>query len=148
MKPKVNWLAVIVAAVAHFVLGAIWFTVLGPQWLAGIGKTMPQLQAEAVSPAVAYTVAFLCNIVIARVLAQIIVATAESSLMQGMKIAFFMWAGFVATTFLTAYVFEGRRTTIWAINAGYPLVGMLIMGAILGAWPAKAASKMTRSTAA
>lgn len=148
MKTKVNWLAVIVAAVAHFLLGAVWFTVLSQQWLNGIGKTLAQVQSEASSPAVAYTVAFLCNIVMARVLAQVIIATGQSSVIHGMKVGLFLWAGFVATTFMTAYVFEGRHVAIWAINAGYPLVGLLIMGAVLGGWKAKSSADMTRKAAA
>jgi hypothetical protein len=135
---KVNWTAVLVAAVVHFVLGAIWFTVLSEQWLAGIGKTRDELMAHQGSTAYTYIVAFLCNIVIARVLAQVIIATSDRpDLKHGLRVAFYAWGGFVATTFLTEYVFELRSVTIWLINAGYPLVGMLIMGAILGAWPKK-----------
>lgn len=148
MKTKVNWLAVIVAAVAHFLLGAVWFTVLSQQWLNGIGKTLAQVQADASSTGVAYTVAFLCNIVMARVLAQVIIATGQSSVLHGMKVGLFLWAGFVATTFMTAYVFEGRHVPIWAINAGYPLVGMLIMGAILGGWKKGSPAQISRSAVA
>jgi hypothetical protein len=54
-----------------------------------------------------------------------------------MRVAFYAWGGFVATTFLTEYVFELRSVTIWLITAGYPLIGMLIMGAILGTWRKK-----------
>lgn len=136
---KVNWTAVIVASIVHFILAAIWFTVLTDQWLAGIGKTkesmMQQAGGEVFYP---YVVAFLCNIVIARVLAQVILATSPNpTALHGMRVAFYAWGGFVATTFLTEYVFELRSVTIWLITAGYPLFGMLIMGAILGAWQKK-----------
>ncbi len=138
---KVNWVAVIVAAVVHFILGGVWFTVLAEQWLVGIGKTRADLMAHQGSTVYIYVVAFLCNIVIARVLAQVILATSSSpNLAHGLRVAFYAWGGFVATTFLTEYVFELRTVSIWLINAGYPLVGMLIMGAILGAWQKKAAS--------
>ena len=140
---KVNWTAVIVAAVVHFALGAIWFTVLKGPYMAGIGKTEEQMMAQVGGGPVIYPyiVAFICNIVIARVLAQVIVATsANPTAMHGLRVAFYAWGGFVATTFLTSYVFELRSATIWLINAGYPLVGMLIMGGILGAWQKKEAS--------
>ena len=135
---KVNWMAVLVASVVHFVLGAVWFTVLSQQWLAGIGKNEADLMAHQGSVHYAYAVAFLCNIVIARVLAQVIIATSQNpDLMHGIRVAFYAWGGFVATTFLTEYVFELRTVSIWLITAGYPLVGMLLMGAILGAWQKK-----------
>jgi uncharacterized protein DUF1761 len=139
---KVNWTAVIVAAVAHFVLGAVWFTVLKGPYMAGIGKTEEQMMQQVGGGPVIYPyiVALICNIVIARVLAQVIMATSTSpTTMHGMRVAFYAWGGFVATTFLTAYVFELRPVSLWLITAGYPLIGMLIMGGILGAWQKKAA---------
>ena len=35
----INYLAVLVAAVAAWVLGAVWYRVLSTQWLAALGKT-------------------------------------------------------------------------------------------------------------
>jgi len=134
---KVNWTAVLVAAIVYFFLGAVWFTVFKTQWLNNLGMTQEQLMAKAGPGPIfyPYIVSFLCNVVIARVLAQVIIATsAAPSLLHGLRVAFYAWGGFVATTFLTSYVFEMRGPMGWAINAGYPLVGMLLMGAILGAW--------------
>jgi len=45
-----------------------------------------------------------------------------------------LWLGFTATTMATAFVFEGRSIEAFAVIAGYPLAGLLIMGAILGPW--------------
>lgn len=137
---KVNWTAVMVAAVVHFLLGAVWFTVFKAQWLANLGVTQEQLMAKAGPGPIfyPYIVSFLCNVVIARVLAQVILATsARPTLFHGIRVAFYAWGGFVATTFLTEYVFEMRHWGAWTINAGYPLVGMLLMGGILGAWQKK-----------
>ncbi len=133
---KVNWSAVIVASIVHFIGAGVWFTLLKQPYLAGIGKTEEEMMRQAGGHVVyPYIVAFLCNIVIARVLAQVIIATSENpTAMHGLRVAFYAWGGFVATTFLTEYVFELRSVSIFLITAGYPLIGMLIMGAILGAW--------------
>lgn len=128
--------AVIVAAVAHFVLGAVWFTVLSRPWLAAIGKTMEELTREG-SATVGYVVAFAANLVIAWVLARLMIATGKTTLTGGMALASLLWLGFTATTMGTAFVFEARSIEGFAIIAGYPLVGMTIMGAILGAWRGK-----------
>jgi hypothetical protein len=135
---KINLLAVIVAAIVYWLLGAAWFTVLSKPWLEGIGKSMEQLQRDAASPAIAYVVALVCNLVIAYVLAWLVIHTGEQTAMRGITMGAVMWVGLVATTFGTAYIFEGRSIQIFAISAGYPLVGMLLMGAIVGAWKAKA----------
>ncbi len=131
---KINILAVVVAAVVYWLLGAAWFTILKEPWLAGIGKSMEQLQRDGTNPAIAYTVAFVCNLIMAYVLGWVLVSTGEQTAMRGAMIGALMWAGLVAASFGTAYVFEGRSFQIFAISAGYPLAGLLIMGAIVGAW--------------
>jgi len=45
-----------------------------------------------------------------------------------------LWLGLIASTFATEYVFEARSLQIFVVNTGYPLVGILLMGIILGAW--------------
>ncbi|HEV2690157.1 MAG TPA: DUF1761 domain-containing protein [Bryobacteraceae bacterium] len=131
---KINILAVAVAAVVYWLLGAGWFTILQKPWLAGIGKTMEQLQKDGVNPGIAYGVAFLCNLVMAYVLGWVMVNTGEQTAIRGVMIGALMWIGLVGTSFGTAYIFEARSFQIFAISAGYPLAGLLIMGAIVGAW--------------
>jgi hypothetical protein len=36
------------------------------------------------------------------------------------------------------YGFEARPLSLWLINAGYMVVGMTLMGAIVGGWRKKA----------
>lgn len=148
---KANWTAVMVASVVHFCVAAVWFTVFKSAWLANLGMTQEQLMAKAGPGPIfyPYIVSFLCNVVIARVLAQVIIATsAAPSLFHGIRVAFYAWGGFVATTFLTEYVFEMKHWGAWAVNAGYPLVGMLLMGAILGAWQTKEEPAKSQTAAA
>jgi len=131
---KINLWAVAVAAVVYWLLGAAWFTSLSNPWLASIGKTMDQLKGEAASPGVAYMVALVCNVVIAYVLGWVIVTTGEQTAMRGGSIGALLWIGFIGTTMGTELIFEGRSLAGFGITAGYPLVGMLIMGAIVGGW--------------
>jgi hypothetical protein len=130
---ETNYVAVIVAAVVHFLLGAVWFWTLMNPWLAGIGKTHADLAREG-SPVLAYVVAFASNLALARLLSWLILTTDHQSVVGGMMVGALLWFGFVATTTATEYVFEARSLESFAINAGYPLVGMLIMGGLLGAW--------------
>jgi hypothetical protein len=48
-----------------------------------------------------------------------------------------LWAGCVLTTIATEYVFEVRTYAIFSINAGFWLIGMMLMGAVVGAWKKK-----------
>src|SRR5215469_8752473 len=134
---RVNYPAVVLAAVAHFVLGAIWFTVLQRPWLASMGKTLNELRQQG-NATLAYVVAFGANLVIAGVLAHLMIAMGRTTIVGGMSLAALLWLGFTVTTMATAFVFEARSLDAFAILAGYPLVGMLVMGAILGGWKKKA----------
>lgn len=66
---KINYLAVVLAAVLYWLLGAMWFTVFANPWLAGIGKTMEQLKQQNGNSPMPYIVALACNLVLAYVLA-------------------------------------------------------------------------------
>jgi hypothetical protein len=137
MSARVNWVAVVVMSVVYFVMGAIWYTAFAEPWMVGVGKTKEQLLAHNGGSPMPYIVTFVCNFILASVLAQLIVATGKATALHGIRVGFLAWAGFIATTIMMDYQFEGRTFTIWAINTGYPLVGMLLMGAVLGAWTKK-----------
>jgi hypothetical protein len=130
----INTWAVLVAAVAYWLLGAAWFTIFSNPWLASIGKTMEQLQREAASPGVAYSVAFIANLIIAYILGWVVISTGEQTAVRGITIGALLWVGLVGTTIGTAFIFEGRSLQGFVLTAGYPLVGVLLMGAIVGGW--------------
>jgi hypothetical protein len=130
----INIWAVAVAAVVYWLLGAAWFTVMSKPWLDSIGKTMEQLTKEAVSPGIAYGVAFVCNLIIAYVIGWVTVGTGEQTVVRGATVGALLWIGLVGTTIGTAFIFEGRSFVGFWLTAGYPLVGMLLMGAIVGGW--------------
>jgi hypothetical protein len=48
-----------------------------------------------------------------------------------------LWLGFVVTTYATEYIFEVRPLSLFAINTGFWLLGMILMGAIVGGWKKK-----------
>lgn len=136
---KANWLAVIAAAIAHFVLGALWFSSMKGAWLAGIGKTEQELLQQG-SPALAYSIAFVSNLIMALVLAKVIAASGRQSATGGMRVGLVLGFGLAFTAMVTELVFEARSTQFLLIAGGYPVVGCILMGAILGAWKPKGAA--------
>lgn len=131
-SPKIA--AVVVAAILHWLLGAAWFTTLKQPWLVGIGKTNEQLMSSGMPAWLPHVITLIANLVMAYILGWLILSTGPQTAARGLMIALVAWAGFVATNFATEYAFEARSLEIFTINTGYPLVGMLIMGAVLGAW--------------
>jgi len=132
-----NWPAIATATLVYFLLGGVWFTVLQKPWLAGVGRTVEQIMAAGVSPAITYGSAVLTTLLLAIFLSWLVQATSSQTAVGGIKVAAWTWLGVVFTTWSTEYAFEARSLDILAINTGYCLTGMLLMGGILGAWKKK-----------
>jgi Na+-transporting NADH:ubiquinone oxidoreductase subunit NqrD len=130
-------LAIIVATLCYFGLGAVWFTMFRSAWLEGIGRTMEQLQMSGVSPALAYGIALLMTLALALFLSWLIQVTGPVTVARGVQIAVILWFCVVFATFATEYAFEARGVKVLAITTGYCLVGMILMGAVLGGWTRK-----------
>jgi hypothetical protein len=127
----VNWLAVIVAAVAGIIVGFIWYAppVFGRRWARASGVELPQ--PGEVQP-MTYVGAVVTAAVTAYVLAVLIGGLGAASLVDGVIVAVVAWLGFVATWLASGVFFERRSTEWWAINAGQAIVSLAIMGAIIG----------------
>ena len=130
---KVNRKAVVVATIPYILLGYPWFSLFRDTWFHGGGLTVERLQ-QGPSYAVAFAVAICSALVTAYVLAFLIAATGEQTTLRGIKIASLVWLAFVAAVMGTQYTFEARTLGYFGVTAGYPLLGFLIMGAILGGW--------------
>jgi len=127
----INWLAVAVAAVAGFPLGALWYgPFFGKAWMAATGITADRVQQS--NKAKIYGTTLLLNVVIATSLAMFIGPTAN--LPDGLFAGFMAGFTYVAAAFGITYLFEFRSIKLWAINAGYQVVIFSAMGAILGVW--------------
>ena len=138
LKFKHNYWAIFVAALAYFLLGAAWFSSLWKPWMEGTGLTMEWLTGHAAfNPAVPYVIAFAADFVIGFALSCAIQLTGPLTAARGVKVAFLLWLGFVFTTWATEFVFEERSMMTLAIVGGYPLIGMVVEGAIIGAWKKK-----------
>ena len=137
-KFRLNWVAILVAAIVAFLFEALWFSVFMNQWLAGIGRTKEWLMSAAgYNPAVQYGTAIICSIIVAVVLTICIQASGEQTARRGILCATVLWFGFIATSWAKAYIFEVRTFQIYAIYAGYSLIDLILMGAIVGAWKKK-----------
>jgi hypothetical protein len=135
---KTNYLAVVVAAIAYFLLGYLWYGVLfNKPWMALEHMTIEQ--AKSVSPVVPYIVSFLLELLVAYSLALLCIWRNANTASRGASVGVLVWIGFVGPIALMNYMFEMRPRALYAINEFYPLAGLILMGAILGAWTKKTA---------
>ena len=136
-KVKQNYLAIVVAAIACFLFEAGWYSLFLQSWLNGIGRTMQELSSTGVNPAFQYAVALLGGFVIALGISCLTQHTGEQTALRGIMVAAMLWFCFVLPVWCTEYVFEVRPWSLLGINAGFWLLGMMLMGAIVGAWKKK-----------
>lgn len=132
-----NYWAILVAAIACFVFEAAWYSLFLNAWMRGIGRTMEWLDAQKVSFPLQAATALVCAAVLAATISAFTQLTGAQTAWRGLKMGAMLWAGCVLTTIATEYVFEVRSYSIFSINAGFWLLGMMLMGAIVGAWKKK-----------
>jgi Protein of unknown function (DUF1761) len=145
---RLNWLAILVAAIVHWLLGAVWFTTFSKPWMAGLHMPQEELDAYRAHPNFwPYVIAFLCNVVLAYVIARVLAMGKSHNLFRGVRVGILI--GFAAAVaMVTEMTFEMMGRTFMAISAGYPLVGCILMGIILGAWKPKAKAEFAREASA
>jgi len=134
---NINILAVLVAAVLTFVLGAVWYSpvLFAKQWLAAQGHTpekLEEMKRKGVTRA--YAVSVLCYFVTAYVMALLASYTNSTTLAQGLWLGFLSWLGFAATVGLTANMFSDKPIAAWVLDAGYQLSYLVLMGVLLSVW--------------
>jgi Protein of unknown function (DUF1761) len=134
---SVNWLSILIAAVAAWLFGGVYYTALSKYWLAAQGKTMEQCQAEqagksGAAKAAPFILVFVGEIIIAWALYGILVHMNAFTLRGGVISAVLIWFGFVVTTLTSNYAFHGRRPMLTVIDSGGWLGAFLIIGAIVG----------------
>jgi hypothetical protein len=131
-------LAVWIAAIVFFVLGALWYSVLATQWLAAIGKTVEQIAREHGGSPLPYVVGFVAILVMCYTLAWLIERLQQMTFAGGMALGAMVGLGLIAANLALNYGFEARSATLWIINAVYAVVGLSVSGAIIGGWKRRA----------
>jgi hypothetical protein len=133
----VNILAVLVAAVATFILGAVWYSpvLFGRQWIEAHGYTPEKLEEMKRRGVLkAYAAALAAYVVMAYVLSLLVTYTNATGPAQGLWLGFLCWLGFAATIGLTAHMFSEQRFAAYVLDAGYQLAYLLLMGLLLAVW--------------
>ena len=135
MEPMgVNYWAVLVAGLVYWVLGAIWYAapVFGNTWMAGIGKTKEQVEANYTPIKLVW--ALVANLVqaygLARIFAYMNVGTAMHAIIGSLIVSTCIVLPIVGIN----DIMESRTMKLSAVNIFYVIVGFFIMSIILWAW--------------
>jgi len=123
----VNYVAVLVAAVAGFAFGGVWYMSLGKLWMAALGMTDHPKPKPA-----PFIIAFAAQLVMAYMMAGALGHLGTVSVVAGLITGALLWVGFVATTLVVNHRFQGAKWSLTLIDGGHWLGVMLVMGAVLG----------------
>ena len=131
----VNFVAVIVATVVYFALGALWFapaSPIGRAWVAASAYESPtsgtsSTNAFYIVPALTTFVSVLATALLAN-------ATGTDTLTEGIVLGLVVGIGYAAVILLNTAAFEFAKPnrTVWGvIDASYHVIGLLLASIIL-----------------
>jgi Protein of unknown function (DUF1761) len=131
-----NWLAVIVAAIAFFGLGAIWYAppVFGRAWQRSSGVEMP----EGEQPGMAFYIGPFATCLLSTIAtAMLAVVTATDTFGEAIVLALVVGLGYAAAVAFVGGIFDPHKPQpqVWfAIFSGYQVVGLIIVATIVALW--------------
>jgi hypothetical protein len=133
MVVHINYSAVIVAALANYAIGSVWYGVLfTKQW-----KTLSGISEMKLAPGVivlGLVASFLMSYVLAHALIFASGYMKMSGIGGGLMCGFFNWLGFIAPVTLGVVMYQKKSWMLWILDNAYWLLSLLVMGAILASW--------------
>jgi hypothetical protein len=132
----VNWLAVLVAVIAYFILGAIWYSkaLFAPKWAALVGINMNDPNKNKDGLGMMMLGSFLLIAVTCIALALLVVRLDLFVLASGLKLGALTGLCFATTAVSISFIYERRPTALYFIDCGYHVVGHIAAAIILVMW--------------
>lgn len=133
MFDGINLLGALAGAIAAFIFGALWYSVLGKAWKRAAGLT-----SDPKPPPLVMILTFFCQFIMAFVFAGVIYHTGGTSIRSGLISAVLIWVGIVLTTQIVNHRFQGKPWSLTLIDGGHWLGVLIIQGLVIGAvgsWP-------------
>jgi Protein of unknown function (DUF1761) len=132
----ISWIAVIVAALAYFVLGALWYSkiLFAKRWIADLKIDVNDPNAKK-GMGMMFGGSLVLMLVQCIALA-VLVSRIEglTSWMSGAKLGLLTGCCFCAAAVGVNYLYEKKPLSLFLINGGYAVVGNIIAGIIICCW--------------
>jgi hypothetical protein len=128
-----NLVALLVSAVILWLLGAFWYSPIAfaKPWIAIIGRKSGE---KPKGLALGMISSLIGDLLVVFILFHFIAWSHSDSFAKGAFVGFISWVGFVVGPLYPQSVYEGRPFAYFAINSGYWLVGLTIVGGLLAVW--------------
>ncbi len=132
---NIHWLAILVASIAYFVFGALWYSkvLFANKWLALIKIDASDSNATKGMAGIMGT-SFITIIVTCIGLAILVAYLPLSGFVHGLKLGALTGTCFGITSICNSYLYEKRPIGLHFINGGYTLIGNIIAAVIICIW--------------
>lgn len=132
MDVKINYVAVAAAAIAMWVIGAVWYNVFSAPWMMYTGVTEEMAKGmSGMDLALVYGGSVVAFFITFYVQCFVHHAFKVKDLKGAVQAAFWNWLGFVAMVVFVNNSYQGKSFVLTLIDSGYWLVSMIIGGIIL-----------------
>ncbi len=127
----INIWAVLVATVASFITGALWYSpvLFMKTWCRETGINPEE---NISNPGKVYGLTFVFTLLSAFVLA--ILLGPQPELMYALVMSAVAGAGLVACSMGINYLFASKSLLVWCIDGGFHIFRFMIIGLVLGLW--------------
>lgn len=131
---EINWLAVLVASIAYFVIGAVWYAPLfGKHWVKYHKIDIHNPEAKKGVAGLMIT-SFLVMFFICFGLALLVVKMDLSLLISGFKLGMLTGVCFSAAAISITYLYLKKPAELYLIDGLYHVVGQIAAAIILCTW--------------
>ncbi len=129
----VNLVAVLVAAIAAYAMGALWHGFLFQKtWMKLMGFT--KKTKGNLTPAKAMIAGFFVTLFASYVIANFVQLLSVSDAFGAFQLAIWGWLGFCMPINLGAYLWENKPFKLFVLNGAFRLVELLILALVLAYW--------------
>ena len=131
-----HWPAILGAALVAWLIGAVWYSPLlfAKAWVKAQRHTPETLAAMQAKAAKTYALSFVAVVLIAFILHLFLHRLGAPPAAAGAGWGFHAWVGFALPIGFMANLYSDKPIAAFLIDAGYQLVYLVVMGAILARW--------------
>jgi len=130
----INFLAVVVAAVAAFAASSVWYMVFGKERMKLLGNDPAAMADMRKVPAWKMPTEFVRGLIVAYVLARFVALLGIVEWRGAVQLGVWVWIGFPLMILVGSVMWDKRPWKLAAIHAGDWLLKVLLMAVILGVW--------------
>jgi nucleoside phosphorylase len=131
-----NWLAILCAGAAYWVLGFVWYSLLfGKIWAEALRGYRAQWPDPAKGEMAGKLVGtFVSNVITAGAIAYILYHAAPPDIGSALRLGIAAGVGLAGAALTIAHIWESKPTRVWMIDVSYHFVGCIVTTLILFSW--------------